>query len=180
MTVLEATNLIRAGAGHAAGQTWADLGAGEGTFTRALAQLVGKEGRIIALDHDAAAIRELRRISRDIPAPRIDVITGDVTDLRNITALHDVHFDGALLANVLHFISDSADVLVQVRERLRAQGRVLVVEYERCAASRWVPYPLPLERLQQIASDAGFSRVAETGRRKSRYQGELYCAVVQK
>ena len=177
MTVLEATNLIRDGAGDAAGQTWADLGAGEGTFTRALAKLVGEEGSVIALDHDDVAIERLRRLSQSIHKPRIDVIAGDVTDLRN-AALQDIHLDGALLANVLHFIRDPADVLVQVRERLRPHGRVVVVEYENRAASRWVPHPLPLDRLHEVAADAGYAGVVETGRRKSRYQGELYCALL--
>lgn len=174
MTVLEATNLIRAGVSNAAGQIWADLGAGDGIFTRALASLVGEQGRIIALDHDDAAIRQLRRISRDTPAPRIEVVVGDVRKLE----LPDIQLDGALFANVLHFIEDPAAVLARARTHLRPQARVLVVEYEQRARSRWVPYPLPLNRLTEIASEAGFAAPLETGRRKSRYQGELYCAVL--
>jgi ubiquinone/menaquinone biosynthesis C-methylase UbiE len=54
MTVREAVTFLRQGAGEATSQTWADLGAG--TFTRALAQHVGEQGRIIAVDHDDAAI----------------------------------------------------------------------------------------------------------------------------
>lgn len=174
MTVLEATNLIRAGVGNAAGQTWADLGAGEGTFTRALARLVGEQGSVIALDHDDVAIRELRRISRDIPTPRIEVVEGDVRKLE----VPGIQLDGALFANVLHFIEDPAAVLARVRTYLRPQARVLVVEYEQRARSRWVPYPLPLHRLAEIAREAGFAMPVETGRRKSRYQGELYCAAL--
>lgn len=175
MTVLEATNLIRNGVGAAAGQTWADLGAGEGTFTRALANLVGEQGRVIALDRDDVAIRALRRISRDIPAPRIDVIAGDVTRLE----LPGVQLDGALLANVLHFMEDPAAVLARVRGQLRARGRVLVVEYERRARSPWVPFPVPLSLLETIAGRAGFATTVEVGRRTSRYQGELYCALLE-
>ena len=174
VTLREATQLIRAGVGDAAGQTWADLGAGDGTFTRALATLVGNDGSIIALDHDDAAIRALRRISRDIPAPRIDVMEGDVTSLH----LPDIPLDGALLANILHFIENPAEVLAQVRTYLRPHGRVLVIEYERRARSPWVPYPLPLSRLEEVARDAGYTTPVEVGRRKSRYQGELYCALL--
>jgi ubiquinone/menaquinone biosynthesis C-methylase UbiE len=174
MTVLEATNLIRAGVGNAAGQTWADLGAGDGTFTRALARLVGEQGRVIALDHDDVAIRELRRISRETPAPRLDVIQGDVRKLE----LPGMQLDGALFANVLHFIEDPAAALARVRTYLRPQARVLVVEYEQRARSRWVPYPLPLHRLAEVASEAGFATPVEVGRRKSRYQGELFCAAL--
>ena len=37
-----------------AGGTWADIGAGEGAFTLALADLLGPGGRIVAVDRDAA------------------------------------------------------------------------------------------------------------------------------
>ncbi len=178
MTVLEATNLIRDGTGNPTGQTWADLGAGEGTFTRALAKLVGEQGRVIAVDIDDVALIELRRISHDIPAPRVDVIAGDVRDLRKIGELQGMQLDGALFANVLHFIKDPLAVLTQVRTFLRPEARVLVVEYEQRAASRWVPFPLPLHQLASIAGAAGFAAPVEVGRRKSRYQGELYCAAM--
>ena len=178
MNSSEAIDLIRAGVGDATGQTWADLGAGEGVFTRALAQLVGEHGRIIPIDRDDAAIRELRRISRDIQRPRIDIVTGDVSEIDTIDALRDIALDGALFANVLHFIENPANTLAQIRAHLRPQGRVLVIEYEQRAASRWVPYPLPLARLREVAGKAGFATPVETGRRKSRYQGELYCAML--
>jgi predicted RNA methylase len=38
------------------GGTWADLGAGEGTFTRALVELLGSDSRIYAVDRDASAV----------------------------------------------------------------------------------------------------------------------------
>ena len=39
------------------GGTWADIGAGEGAFTLALADLLGPGGRIVAVDRDAHALR---------------------------------------------------------------------------------------------------------------------------
>jgi ubiquinone/menaquinone biosynthesis C-methylase UbiE len=136
MTVREATNLIRTAAANPTGQKWADLGAGAGIFTRALAELIGESGRIIAIDHDANSIRELEVISRDSRAPHIEVIRGDVMKLNTIDALHDIQLDGALLANVLHFVRDPADVLAQVRKYLRPNGCIVVIEYEQRAASR--------------------------------------------
>ena len=48
--------LIRAGVGEQGGR-WADIGAGEGAFTLALADLLGPGGQIIAVDRDAGALR---------------------------------------------------------------------------------------------------------------------------
>jgi hypothetical protein len=92
--------------------------------------------------------------------------------------LPGAQLDGALFANVLHFIEDPVAVLARARTHLHTSARVVVVEYEQRARSRWVPYPLPLDRLNEVAGEAGFTTAVEVGRRKSRYQGELYSAVL--
>src|SRR5439155_8052190 len=50
--------LIEDGVGERGGR-WADLGAGEGAFTFALAELLGPEAQIIAVDKDRRALRAL-------------------------------------------------------------------------------------------------------------------------
>ncbi|HEV8235797.1 MAG TPA: hypothetical protein VGP84_14405, partial [Gemmatimonadaceae bacterium] len=46
------------------GQRWADLGAGTGTFTAALARLVGPSGTVHAVEQDATATRALEALAR--------------------------------------------------------------------------------------------------------------------
>jgi hypothetical protein len=41
--------------------TWADIGAGDGTFTRALVKVLGREATIYAVDRDEGALASLRR-----------------------------------------------------------------------------------------------------------------------
>ena len=48
--------LIRAAVTETGG-TWADIGAGEGAFTLALADLLGPGGRIVAVDRDRKGAR---------------------------------------------------------------------------------------------------------------------------
>ena len=55
------------------GGTWADIGAGEGAFTLALADLLGPGGRIVAVDRDAARAPDERRRRRGaLPGGRVD------------------------------------------------------------------------------------------------------------
>ena len=49
MNHIDAFNLIRTGV-PGRGGVWADLGAGSGVFTRALADLLGPEGQVFAVD----------------------------------------------------------------------------------------------------------------------------------
>lgn len=169
MTHDEACALIRDAV--APGEAWAELGAGGGTFTRALGELVGEGGRVWASDRDPAAVRALG--SLELPERvRLEVARLDFT---GSFALPEV--DGVLMANALHFASDAEAVLRRVGAMLPPAGKLLLVEYDRERGNPWVPYPVPLHRFRELAEAAGLGRPEEIGRRPSRYQGEMYAAV---
>jgi len=176
MTLSEAIDLIRPAAGAPAG-TWADLGAGGGLFSRALLRLLGDGGRVIAVDRDPEAVRALARQAGP-DAGRLSASVGDFRDPGAIDALAGVRLDGALFANALHFVREPAVVLARLSERLRPGARVVVVEYERETANRWVPHPLPSGLLREVAERAGYEPTQVVARRPSAYQGEMYCAVM--
>lgn len=161
--------LIRRGVARSAG-TWADLGAGTGNFTRALAALLDSRSTIYAVDHSASALARLK----DVPATSAIVpVQGDFTRSLDLPAL-----DGILMANSLHFIRDQAAVLEALVRYLHPGGRLLVVEYDVHRPLGWIPYPVPLERFQVLAAGAGLSAAAPVGRRRSPSSGvEMYAAV---
>ena len=55
MRAHDAAALIRSAVTEPGGK-WADLGAGTGTFSRALATLLGPAGTVYAVDHDLSLI----------------------------------------------------------------------------------------------------------------------------
>src|SRR5262249_7824833 len=147
--------------------TWADLGAGSGTFTRALARLLDPTSRIYAVDRDKRAVESLRRSSAK-GTPSIVPVVADLTRPFALPGLDGTLLDGILVANTLHFLRDSEAVLARlVADWVRARGRVVLIEYDRRAASRWVPYPIPIARLPALAQSAGLSTPAITATRPS-------------
>ena len=72
------------------GGTWADLGAGTGTFTRALASLIGPSGVVYAVDRDAHALRTLSRAPQDAASAAIRTVVGDFTEAVELPALDGV------------------------------------------------------------------------------------------
>ena len=170
----EAAEFIASAVGESAG-LWADFGAGTGTFTRALRSLLGAGRRIYAVDHDPDAIADLRTIGDDVVAIRADLSMPITLPERSTSPLQ-----GMLLANALHFLPDAEGVLQRLVKLLEPGGRVVIVEYDRRAASRWVPYPIPSARWPELASAAGLADARVTARRKSRYAGELYAAVAER
>jgi len=161
------------------GGTWADLGAGEGTFTRALARLIGPSGRVYAVDRNAGAIAALELVAESGIAEVIPV-RADFTQPFELPGLGDAGLDGMLLANALHFIADAEHVLARLAEWLRPGGRVVFVEYDQRPASQWVPYPLPAERLAEVAKAAGLTLPVIVSTRHSAFGGNLYLATAER
>jgi SAM-dependent methyltransferase len=175
--IRDAVALI-AGAVRERGGRWADFGAGEGTFTRALVELLGPDATIYAVDTDRAAIAALSHWIRD--ARNVVPMLGDFTRAETVMKLSDAPLDGILLANSLHFVRDPARVLAALVTLLRPGGRAVFVEYDRRARSRWVPYPIPPARLGELASAAGLSTPRIVATSESAFGGVLYAAVAER
>ena len=168
----EMVALIRAGV-PGPGGTWADLGAGSGNFTRALAELLGPQGMIYAVDRDARAVNRLRTAVIQAKAATIRPREGDFTRPLDLPPL-----DGVLMANALHFIPDQAAVLASVAAYLRPGGCLLLVEYDVRAGVGWVPFPVPFARFQLLAEPAGLSTPTLVGTRRSPSSGIVMYAAV--
>ena len=173
----EAVALIRAAVTKPGG-LWADLGAGSGVFTRALATLLGPAGTVYAIDRNAGALRELERRAGDSPkGATVRTLVGDFTDPLELPPL-----DGVLVANALHYVpySDQPSVLRRVASLVAQGAPLVVVEYDRRHANQWVPYPITPAALTALARDAGLGVPAVLATRPSRYSGTLYSAVVRR
>ena len=177
MRVDEAAALIRT-AVTGEGGVWADLGAGTGTFSRALAALLGPAGTVYVVDRDRQALATLTGPgSASVGAAAVVPVVADFTGPLALPVL-----DGALLANALHFVNggDQAAVLGRVAALLRPGGALVLVEYDRRAASRWVPYPVSSARFAALAAAAGLTAPMQVGERPSAYGGVLYAAVARR
>jgi trans-aconitate methyltransferase len=172
--IADAAALIKDAVGGREG-VWADLGAGRGTFTRALAQLLDAESRIYAIDRDSQALAELESWAK-AEAPNVTVLRADFTKEIEIPDAQ-AGLDGILLANALHFVKDASALLTRLTSMLRPGGCIVLVEYDRRAASRWVPYPVSIAHLPALAAAAGLTRFTVVESRPSNYEGIIYAAV---
>jgi SAM-dependent methyltransferase len=163
---------------------WAELGAGTGTFTRALATLLGPRGHVYAVDRDRTAVAALARLAREDgmgARAAVTPVPGDLTDADLLRVLGNRPLDGVVLANALHFVAAEQQpaVLARLAGWLRPGGRIVLVEYEERGPSRWVPAPVPFARLARIAPPECTAPV-RVGVRRSAYGGQLYAAFVER
>lgn len=109
----------------APGARVADLGAGGGYFTFRLADAVGAQGRVFAVDVDPEMLAYLRDRVRDEGRANIEVIAATPQDSNLPAGGVDLIF----LCNTYHHLSDRVAYFAELRTRLRHGGRVAIVEY---------------------------------------------------
>jgi ubiquinone/menaquinone biosynthesis C-methylase UbiE len=158
----------------ARGGRWADLGAGEGAFTLALADLLGPSAQITAVDKDAGSLRRLASAAGS-KTTTIETVVGDFTRQLSLADL-----DGIVMANSLHFVRDKAPVLKSVGEMLRPGGTLIVVEYDADRGNPWVPHPFSYATWERLAAAAGFQQTRRLQTYPSRYLGSMYSAASTK
>jgi ubiquinone/menaquinone biosynthesis C-methylase UbiE len=165
--------LLARGVTQGEGGTWADLGAGRGAFTLALADLIGPHGVIHAIDRDRASLAELRSaFVSAVPQAELRVQVADFTRRVDLADL-----DGVVMANSLHFVEDKTRVLALVRGYLKHGGRLILVEYDSDRGNAWVPHPLSFDTWKELASESGFVDTRKLATVPSRFLRQIYSAL---
>jgi ubiquinone/menaquinone biosynthesis C-methylase UbiE len=174
------------------GGVWADFGAGSGAFTLALRELVGLDATIFAVDKDKSSLGELENLHRarfnstlrlrstQGGAGNLILLPNDFShplDASTGSAQRLPPLDGIVMANSLHFFKDREKILRHVRDFLKPNGALLLIEYNVDSGNLWVPYPLSFETFRALAPRAGFIDPRLLAKVTSRFLREFYSAV---
>jgi len=157
------------------GGMWADIGAGEGAFTLALADVLGPGGRIVAVDRAAGALRaNAEAVAARFPEVELTPVVADFTAPLTLPPL-----DGLVAANSLHFVPRDRQVAVirSLASHLRPGAPFIVVEYDADRGNPWVPHPFTATTFARLAAEAGLVDTTPLARVPSRFLGGIYSAV---
>ena len=153
---------------------WADFGAGSGTFTLALEEILGYHSRIYAIDQQ---LHMLKKKKQEMYA-RAQILLME-TDFRLPLELPPL--DGVIMANSLHYVKDQQNMVSNIHGYLKPGGSFILIEYDSEIANRWVPYPVSFIDFHRICLKTDFGIPEEVGRIPSIYPNkELYAAVAIK
>lgn len=148
---------------------WADLGCGDGIFTRLLAERLASNATLIAIDQDASALQALSRtLAATPPALAVKTLRADFTQPLSLPPL-----DGVLMANALHFVSDKQAALRQLTAALAPDAVLLLIEYNATRGNRAVPYPLSAAQGERLLETCGFDDVRVVRRAPSSFLNEM-------
>ena len=105
----------------------ADVGAGSGYFTVRLADRVGPTGKVYAADIQPEMLRLLGlRLTRD-RISNVTLVQGDVDNPRLPAAALDLE----LMVDVYHEFSAPQTMLRHLRDALKPDGRLVLLEYRK-------------------------------------------------
>jgi trans-aconitate methyltransferase len=129
---------------------WADLGCGNGLFSKALASLLKPFSTIYAIDKTPG-------IKDGSTGNGIHIITRKSDFVLDELELPPL--DGILMANSLHYVKDKSEFINHISSKLKPAGKFIIVEYDSDRSNRWVPYPLPFTALMPLFRMAGFQSI---------------------
>jgi ubiquinone/menaquinone biosynthesis C-methylase UbiE len=107
------------------GETIADVGAGTGYFSLPLAQAVGSQGRVYAVDAQKEMLSLLRQKLDEFTLPIVELIHAEADN----TGLPGSCCDLVFAANVWHEFDDHAAVLLESARVLKADGRIAILDW---------------------------------------------------
>jgi ubiquinone/menaquinone biosynthesis C-methylase UbiE len=111
--------------GIAKGATVADIGAGNGYMTWRLAERVGPAGKVFANDIQPEMLAMLHRNMERRKLKNVETVLGALDDPR----LPANTLDLVLLVDVYHEFGEPQKMLRKIREALKPDGRLALVEY---------------------------------------------------
>lgn len=149
-----------------AGARVADVGAGDGDWTAALARRVGESGHVYATEVKKDLVEDIRKRMKEEGLGNVTVVLGD----QESTGLPDACCDAVLLRMVYHHFTDPAKMRASLKRTLKPGGLIAVIDIvPQKSWSRLAGVPergghgIPVDDLVAEMTAAGFQVVSRHG-----------------
>ena len=159
-----------------AGKVVADVGAGKGELTFALAKEVGSSGRVFATDIDP---ERLRRIREKVVAGRL----GNVTVLEGAgseTGLPPSCCDAIVLRRVYHHLTDPSGINASLLRALRPGGVLAIIDFPPPLFFSRGEFGVPPKSVSSEVTASGFELLRAIDDWPGRGPLGTYCMVFRK
>jgi ubiquinone/menaquinone biosynthesis C-methylase UbiE len=164
------------------GTRLADVGAGNGAFSVALARRVGPAGHVYATELDAARVADIRRAVADAGLSNVTVVKGAIAR----TNLPSACCDAVFVRLVYHHLTEAKAINEDIARALRPGGRLVIIDFEPGGIMNWIGRPetahrhgghgTPRETVAQEVTRAGFQLV----RGPESWRGRTYAVLFRR
>lgn len=140
------------------GDVIADIGCGIGYFTFPASQIIGKSGKIFAMDILPEMLEEVNKEAEENNIANIFTILTEENDLKIPSETVTV----ALISNVMHETEDKEKFINEVGRILTNNGRICIIEWQKVQSEFGPPleHRLDEEYVQDLLQGAGFKNIS--------------------
>jgi ubiquinone/menaquinone biosynthesis C-methylase UbiE len=148
-------------AGIKSGDVFLDAGCGDGYISIEASKMVGKQGRVYAVDVYPESIETVKTKIRDNDFNNMEAVLADITE--NIP-LNDDSVDHVMMANVLHgFVAENElkPVMDNINRIIKSRGIFSVVEFKKIENNPGPPFNVKIspEQVAEILTQYGFDTI---------------------
>ena len=158
------------------GKVVADVGAGKGELTFALAREVGPKGRVFSTDIDPGRLRGLREAVAAARLDHVTVVEGFVSE----TGLPPDCCDAIVLRRVYHHVTDPSGINASLLRSLRPGGVLAVIDFPPPFFFSRGSFGVPAKTVIEEVTRGGFELVHQTDDWPGRGPLGSYCVVFRK
>ncbi len=139
------------------GMNVADFGVGPGHFTIVIAQIVGPDGRVAAVDVQFEKLDHLKARSDAEGLKNVDFIRADLEELNGTGILAETQ-DFVLIANVLYESKQKEKILAETSRVLKPGGLLAVIDWQKGVSGLGPADQLRMDAqaMQSLVENAGF------------------------
>lgn len=159
----ERPDLLHAFLELADGEVACDIGAGNGFHTLPMARLVAPEGKAVAVDIQPEMLALLEKRADAEGVANVERVLSSQTSTRLPPGTCDV----ALMVDVYHELSEPTAMLASLRESLKPDGELVIVEFRAEDPS------VPIKRLHKMGKDQVHKELTAHGFKLVRQRDDL-------
>jgi len=137
------------------GQSIADIGAGGGYFSLRFAEIVGKEGKIYAVDTNPEFLKFIKNNAKEKKLGNVTTIL--VTEDRLDLPEKSLNF--IFMRNITHHISNRIEYFRNLERFLEPEGKIAVIEYKKGKFFTFrgmFGHDVPKETIMREMGEAGY------------------------
>ncbi|HRH27010.1 MAG TPA: methyltransferase domain-containing protein [Parcubacteria group bacterium] len=110
------------------GMEIADLGAGSGHYSMAIARALASTGKVYAIDINKDILTRLKNNAVKENLYNIEVVWGDVDNIKG-TKLRDYAVDMVFACNIMFQIENKSDFIKEIKRILKPGGKAVIIDW---------------------------------------------------